>query len=176
MLVYGIQAFKPAPKFEDFCKGNIYERAYPKPYIDGIAPSCPFNRNLQQATDQCNAQGGIVAYSYNDTGCPIAVEECNLCQKQFDEERAGYEKLIFVVAIVVGIITLLIGFGILSVEPVGSALMASGVGAIVYGAARNWENLSNIWRFLLLLAALILLIWIALRLNRDKKKWRFWRR
>ena len=91
--------------------------------------------------------------------------------------RFKYDKFVFVIALIAGVITLLLGFGVLSVDPVGSALMASGVGAIIYGSARNWENLSNIWRFLLLLVALVLLIWIALRINKDKKKgWMFWKK
>ena len=83
----------------------------------------------------------------------------------------------FVIALIAGVITLLLGFGVLSVDPVGSALMASGVGAIIYGSARNWENLSNIGRFLLLLAAFILLIWITIRANHihGKKAWMFWK-
>ena len=63
-----------------------------------------------------------------------------------------------------------IGYGVLSIEPVGSALMASGIGALFYGSVRNWENLSDVWRFLLLLVPLILLVWFALRLNSQKKK------
>ena len=64
---------------------------------------------------------------------------------------------------------MLVGYTILSVEPIESLLMASGLGTLVYGSIRNWQNLSNIWKFLLLLAALILLVWIALRINREKK-------
>ena len=87
------------------------------------------------------------------------------------------EDQIIVIALIAGIITLLIGYHILKSEPVGSALMASGIGAIFYGSVRNWENLSDIWRFLLLLAALILLILITVRVNRvgAKKRWMFWK-
>ncbi len=163
MLNYGIEAFYKTPKYDDFCAG-VFERFPGK--IDGA--NCTFNRSLQEQVNQCSSDGGIVIYEYDDNGCTIALKECNMCNKEFNEARIEHDKVVFVIALIAGILTLLIGFVVLSVEPVGSALMASGVGAIIYGSARNWENLTNIWRSLLLFVALVLLIWIALHLNKKE--------
>ena len=81
----------------------------------------------------------------------------------------GHSRTTFYIALIVGIITLLAGYFALKVEPIGSSVMASGVGALLYGSMGNWAYLSDIWRFLLLVLALALLIWIALRVNRKKK-------
>ena len=97
------------------------------------------------------------------------------CYDQFNSVREGYDKNVFLIALLVGLITLVIGYFILEQEPVGSSLIASGVGAIFYGSVRNWGNFSDVFRFLLLLIALIFLIWLSLRLNK-KSKWKFWKR
>ena len=81
----------------------------------------------------------------------------------------------FIISIIAGLFTLFIGYAFLATEPVGSSLLASGIGAIFMGSVGNWRYLGNIFRFLLLVISLIFLIWIALRLNKDKRKFKFWK-
>ncbi len=180
MLAYGIEAFYPSPQYDKFCTGSEAGRFYPgKPYLGEPGTNCTaLARQAREQIDACFASGGQPVYDYDNAGCAIGLKECNYCNKQFNDARQIYEKRVFVIALIAGIITLLLGYGMLATEPVGSALMASGIGAIFYGSARNWENLSDILRFLLLLAALLLLIWIAIRANRGDKRnrWKFWRR
>lgn len=169
MLNYGIEAFYKTPQYDGFCK-NIGE-PYPVKYgYANPGVNCTFNKALQEQVDQCAQQGGYPVYEYDDNGCTISLKECNLCQKEFNEADKEHSKVVFIIALIAGIITLLVGYTVLSVEPVGSALMASGVGAIFYGSVRNWQNLSDVWRFLLLVVALVLLVWIALRINKGRKK------
>ncbi len=171
MLWQGIEAFYPSPQYDDFCLGRG-EYYYPKPIDDRNCSIFPSPQQQQQ----CSADGGVMTPSeYDDKGCAVSYY-CDFCNKEFNDAREGYSKRVFFISLIAGIITLIIGYAILSVEPVGSALMASGVWAIFYGTAWNWANLSSIWRFLLLLVALVLLIWIALRINKKRKKWwMFWR-
>ena len=91
-----------------------------------------------------------------------------ICQQKFDLDSDAHSKVVFMIYIIVAIIVFIVGYSILTIEPVGSALMGSGIWAIFYGSVVNWRNLSNIWRFLLLLVALVLLIFIAVRLNKKK--------
>lgn len=175
MLGYGIEAFYPSPQYEDYCKGSDYGRYPVKADFSGdVSNNCTFSRALQEQQDKCAMDRGQPIFNYDDNGCTIALKECNMCNKQFEEADRAYTKLLFVIALIAGIVTLIVGFAVLSVEPVGSALMASGIGAIFYGSIRNWTNLSDIWRFLLLLIALVILIWIALRLNKSAGKKGFW--
>ena len=169
MLGYGIEAFYASPKYDDFCTAGRFTGYYPEKPIPASPVNCSYSQQLRDAEQVCYADKGQPIYQYDDNGCTTAVKECDYCQRDFDEANKAYSKVVFIIALIAGIVTLLVGYSILSVEPVGSALMASGVGAIVYGSVRNWQNLSDIWRFLLLLVALILLIWIALRINREKK-------
>ncbi len=165
MLSYGIEAFYPSPKYDAYCTG--YDPGYPvKTYP--VGGSCTFSQTLADQASQCSVQGGYAVYTYNETGCETGIKECNLCSKHYMDAQKVYDKRVFIIALIAGIITLGVGYGILSVEPVGSALMASGIGAILYGSIRNWQNLSDVLRFVLLVVALVLLIWIALRINKDR--------
>jgi len=76
---------------------------------------------------------------------------------------------VFIISLVVGLMAFLVGHLVLNMEPVGSALIGSGIWAIFWGAVINWRNFSDVWRFLLLLLALILLIWLAIQSNQKKK-------
>lgn len=176
VLWQGIEAFYPSPQWDNFCPAGRFEGPYPTKVYPGGEPNCTFSKNLQDQQNQCLTDGGEPIFEYDDKGCNIALKTCNFCQKEFKEARDQYAKVIFIVAIIVGILTLIIGYSILSIEPVGSALIGSGVWAIFWGTAINFRNFSNIWRFLLLLITLILIIWIALRLNRIEKKKGFWER
>lgn len=166
MLGYGVEAFYPSPEYNDFCKtGNDYSR-----FKGYIAENCSYSMQIQEAESQCYQQEGMPVYEYNNQGCAISVKDCDLCNKEFNDSIDQHNKIVFVIALIVGLITLVVGYSVLSVEPVGSALLASGIGAIFYGSVRNWNNLSDVLRFLLLVVALVFLIWITLRLNKSNKK------
>jgi len=171
LLHNGIRAFYDSPEYNDFCTLGRIQGYYPdKPIPAAYQNNCTYSNQIREAEQQCFAGEGQPIYEYDDNGCTISVKECNYCNKEFNDAMKEYNKNVFVIALVAGIIILLVGYFVLSIEPVGSALMASGIGAIIYGTIANWENLGNLGRFLLLLLAFVLLVWIALRLNRPGKK------
>lgn len=184
LLHNGIRAFyKPAPEWEDYCGIDICKTQTGRYPVEiktmPIGQSCTNYPQLTQEQNKCFNEGGQPVYEYDEFQCPKKVLECDFCQrecqKKFDMAMQEFNKVVFIIALIVGIIILLAGYMWLSVEPVGSALMASGIGAIVYGTIINWENLGNMWRFLLLLIAFVLLVWIALKLNTSDKKG-FWQK
>lgn len=176
VLWQGIEAFYPSPLYENFCKNREFEISPAKPLPSGITLNCTFSKTLQEEEQQCYSQKGRPIYEYDNNGCAIAIKECDMCQKQFDDAMNQHSKIVFFVALIVGIITLIVGYAILSIEPVGSALIGSGIWSFFYGTVVNWRNFTNIWRFLLLLLALVLLIWIAIRLNTQKQAKGFWQK
>lgn len=172
MLHFGIETFYASPRYDDFCKIGDFSGRYPDKTIPMYSGNCSYSAQLREQEQACYNQNGQPVYGYDSLGCSVSVSECNLCNTYFEDAQAKHDKAVFLIALIAGILVLLVGFGILNVEPVGSALMASGVGAIFYGSMRNWANLANIWRFLLLLLAFCLLIGIALRLNKTDKSYR----
>ena len=165
VLWQGIQAFYPTPEYDDYCSffgGRI-------PVAEG-GLNCPFPSELRPKEQACYDAKGEFRYEYdNNTGC-IINGYCDECSIEYNEAHDSYSRNVFFISLAIGAITLLIGFFVLSVEPVGSALIGSGIWAVFYGTVINWRNFANLWRFLILLIVLIALIWFALRLAKKKGK------
>jgi uncharacterized membrane protein len=174
VLWQGVEAFYPSPQYNDFCTGNEFG-VMTKPLPNGQYPVCNFSKSLQEQQDRCYVEEGQPIFNYDDNGCAVSVKECDMCNKQFNDAQKAHAQVVFFIALIVGIIALITGYAILSVEPVGSALIGSGIWSFFYGTVINWRNFTTVWRFLFLLIALILLIWIAVRLNTQKKK-SFWQK
>lgn len=157
-LWQGVEAFYPSPQWDNYC-GSV---EIPRLVADKDV-------NFYNNQTLCLENNGTWRNGY----CDYYSE----CQESFDEAMDKHAMYTFFISIIVGIIIIIVGYSILSIEPVGSALIASGIWAFFYGSVVNWRNFSDIWRFLLLLAALVLLILFAIHLNRNKKgKWWDFRR
>ena len=167
LLHNGIRAFYDVPKYENYCNSSSFTQPYPEKASYPVLVNCTYSNQLRQSEQTCYDGQGQPIYEYDSQGCTISVKECNYCNKYFNDARTDYDKTVFVVSLIVGLIVLLVGYFISGVEPVGSSLMASGIGAIIYGTVNNWGNLENLGRFLLLLLAFLLLIFIAYRLNKN---------
>ena len=159
-LHQGIQTFYPTPLWDDFCDIQV------GPFATGKPTECTNNLELQNRAQQCFDSKGQFVYEYDSNGCPID-GDCDGCSIDYEAALDVHSNRVFIIAIIIGIITFIAGFFLLSTEPVGSALMASGIWAVFYGVVVNWRNFSNSWKFLLLLVLLIVLIWVALRFNRK---------
>src|SRR3989344_2033733 len=106
LLHNGIRAFyKSAPMYEDFCTNQNNYPATPKPLPIGQTCSSPPALREQEQTG--NNQKGQPIYNYDEYGCSISVKECDFCQKLYDEAQNDYNKVVFIIALIIGIITLL---------------------------------------------------------------------
>jgi len=114
-----------------------------------------------------------------DIPVPVSVDRDDIkpverqeCFKEYDAAREVYAGKVFLISLIVGLLTLVIGYYVTKMEVLGGSLLASGIGAIVFGTLNNWMYLEDIWRFLLLLLALALLIYFTYRYNTRKEWWR----
>ncbi len=139
-FAYAVQAFYPAPEWEDFC-----DREY------GV--------NYDNAVD-CEANGGRWE-GYGERAVPVKVEGwCDInfeCNKNYDEARKPHERNVFFANLILGIILFVVAF-FLGLEAVSSGLMGGAVMLIVYGSMRYWGELSDVWRTMMLGVALVVLI------------------
>lgn len=158
----GIETFYSTPKYEDFCDFN---RPVPL-FKEGV--TCPNNIELQNLANQCWQSNGEFVYEYDSNGCAIS-GYCDGCRIDYEDALDKHSNKVFVIAIIIAILTFVLGLFMLKTEPVGSALMASGIWSVFYGVVNNWRNFSNSWRFLILFVLLIVLIWVALRFNKKNE-------
>jgi hypothetical protein len=153
-LGYGIEAFHPSPQYEDYCDPL---RGYE--VIDN-STICEQDGGKWFGNEPI-VKGEVTVKGYCDYDFT--------CRGEYESTRERYSWSVFLISIIVGIITLLLGFMVLKVEPVGSALIGSAIWAILYGSIWNWNNFGKSWKFILLFIALVLLILIAYRLNKGDK-------
>src|SRR3989344_7086808 len=89
VLWQGIEAFYPSPQYEDYC-GKISPRPLAPDKIE-TQTSCIENGGVWQA------QGQYCDYYFE-------------CQKNFDTQRNAHSRIVFFVALIVGMIALIVGF------------------------------------------------------------------
>lgn len=154
VLWQGVEAFYPSPNYSDFCP-----EVRTAEYVDNSV--------------RCAELGGkwnsdLYAKPVDPDSSIREAGYCDLdyyCREEYDSARDSHSQKVFFISIVVAIFAFAVGYFVLSVEPVGSALIGSGFWSVFWGSVINWSNFSNIWRFLLLLIALVFVVWLALRLN-----------
>lgn len=152
VVIYGINTFYEKPEYQDFC-GNS-----PKQVINNES-AC------------LDAEG-----KWNPYNTPSSVNErqgyCDTdyyCRENYNNARENYYKHLFLIALPLGIIIILIGLFVFSLEAVGAGLIGGGILTILYGVGGYWQYTGDLLKFILTLIALIVIIWAAYLFN--KKGW-----
>ena len=157
---YGISVFYKAPLYDDFCRqqGGPYapyaQPAYPLKQTD--CATVEVSDALQKS---CMADKGYVAYKYNSTGWPTEAY-CETCQAKFNDINNRRSSNIFVILVVFGVVAIIAGIAV-KAEAVANGLLIGGIISLIVAAIRNWGQLSDILRFIVLGIVLVLLIWVG---------------
>lgn len=155
---YGINTFYKSPKYEDFC-----EEKFPEPVRiekEDIAKCDAVQKSNMAFEDSCYRQEGIVRYETDEDGCQVA-QECDMCNKEYRKVMEIYNRNVFIIAVVAGLIAVVLGGIILKLESVSAGIMGGGVLSIIYGTLRYWGDMGDILRFIILGIVLAILIWIG---------------
>ena len=165
---YGINSFYHPPRYENFCNETQY---YPEPVklYQGtgqllVAENCTTickqmypPKELQQS---CTSSVGYIKENHDDLGC-ITSFRCETCQVEFDKVDEHYNRNVFIITSIVGLLALIVGGVLLSVEGVSAGIMGGGILTIIYGTIRFWTNLPDYGRFTILGIVLAVLIWVG---------------
>ena len=89
-------------------------------------------------------------------------EEQSRLEKQRKESEKHFQKYLFVVAIPLGVIAIIVG-SISSIQAIGTGLMFGGIFSLVDGYFNYWSELADAMKFLTMLAAFIVLVFIGYR-------------
>ena len=152
----GVKTFYPGPEFEDFCSE-----------VEGKV----FNNQTS-----CEAVGGnwvLVGESIDgrfERPVPFGVEDrkpyCDpykSCRADHQDARSLYDRNVFIILIIAGLVSLGVGYGISAAAAVSSGLVFGGVLSFIIGTMRYWSNMDDYLRFIVLGLALVVLIWIGYR-------------
>lgn len=145
---YLIQAIKPGPKYEDYCGKT--------------RTPIPIEKEVTITQAECEANNGTWS-PYECVTTPCTGGYCDFyyeCNQEFEKAQDNYNLVVFIVAVVVGLIAVTAGI-ILSLPSVSLGLMLGGAFLTIYGSARYWYKLSNWIRVILLGIVLAILIWLG---------------
>ena len=145
---YGINTFYKPPKYEDFCNESIRVK-------------------IISTEEECLSVGGqwnVHPETPIGEDKPIIKGFCNpnfTCEKEYRDVSEIYNRNVFIIAVIAGLISVILGGIILKLESVSSGVMGGGVLLIIYGTIRYWGDLADVGRFIILGLVLAVLIWIG---------------
>ncbi len=161
---YGIDTFYKGPKYDNFCRPEALSKQY-------------------QTKGDCDGVGGLWTDNqnkplYGENPAPVPVMEqkteplgwCDVeytCRKDFESVQNLYNRNVFIILIIAGIVSIIIGFLIGQSEAVSSGLSFGGILSLIIGTIRYWSGMDDYLRFIILGAALAVLIWIGVKKLKD---------
>lgn len=153
---YSVSLVYKEPKFENFCPMEKFNKVY-------------------TSKDMCVADGGM----WTESTAPIDIKSptapvtgqtitgyCNAtytCQQNYDDARSVYNRNVFIILVVLGVVVLALGAFLTASSVVSLGLSFGGVLSLIIGAARYWSDMHDIVRVIVLACALGALIWIGVR-------------
>jgi len=145
---YGIDTFYDEPDFEDYCdeKRETIDISNEDDCLalGGQWTSIPTEKKLES---------NLTKEGYCDAAYT--------CRKEYDSAREIYNRNVFIITVILGLISLIIGGIKLKLASVSSGIMGGGALMIIYGTLRYWGNLAKIGRLFILGLVLAVLIWIG---------------
>lgn len=157
-LTYVVKVLYTEPQYTDFC------------------PEKQVNVAIE-TQEACLKVGGqwnenVEAKRMTDPGMPspVLTGYCNTdftCSGDYNEAYKMYNRNVFIVFVVAGMLLLAGSVFLTAAEAVSLALSFGGVLALIIGSTRYWSDMNDVLRVVILGAALAVLIWVAWKKFRD---------
>lgn len=164
-FTFAIRLGYKEPKYQDFCPDQQIQ----KPITD--------QTKCLEAGGQWTEYGPD-HYKYaprEATVAPLAPEDrpkgyCNefyTCQKEFEEANKLYNRNVFVILIILGILSLASGYAVGTSSAVSLGLSLGGILSLIIASMRYWSDMQDILRVIILGLALATLIWFGIKKFKD---------
>ncbi|MFA6006421.1 MAG: hypothetical protein WC764_01690 [Candidatus Paceibacterota bacterium] len=147
---------------------------------------CPVNQVNEQITskDKCVSAGGqwneygtmVSPDGYSQpvkvapAGTVVLTGSCWLeytCLKNFDAVLSVYNRNVFVILIILGVISLGVGYAVGASSAVSLGLSLGGILALIIASMRYWSDMDDIVRVIVLAIALVALLWFGIKKFKD---------
>ena len=171
---YGIYTFYKEPTYEDYCGDTT------KPVSIETQEACEAQGGMWTGFESAKAVSDLESDQLlctktmeNDEQVTLSCTSkemqqqsgyCDVdyyCRKQLEDDREIYNRNVFFITVIAGIIFLIIGGVFIEVSSVGSGLMGGAIISMIYGTLRYWGDMSDWLRFILLGVVLAILIWMG---------------
>ena len=159
---HGIQTFYSAPKFEDFCKEEIFRTYDTKEACEAVGGKWreDFIRKPIIAPGQVAQVPEITGY------CDIQAN----CSKQYQNTLNFYNRNVFITLVILGVVSMGNGFLTVAVSAVSSGFLFGGLLSIFIGTVRYWSGMADYLRLIVLVLALAFLVWLGYKRLKDREK------
>lgn len=158
--------------FFNYAISLVYER----PNYEAF---CPVTQVvvLPDNQDECVAEGGQWTenqYYGKPTTRPEVLEPrgyCDLqytCRQEFESANDTHGRNVFVVLVVLGAVSVLVGNLFKGNAVITGGLSLAGLFSFVIASIRYWGSAGNLARVLILVIALLILFWIAMKKFNDR--------
>lgn len=157
-MLLGIQAFYPAPQYDDFCDE---ETRYSEPFFgyEGCSDEMTLGECRKQISE---GEGGK--------------KEMQKCNEDWNAANEIYSKNFFIIASILGVLAVLISFFIfirvtsITVTNITAGIACSGIVMILFAFMRGWQSTDDKLKFVvgLIIAAIVITLSVILN-KRDKK-------
>lgn len=157
-ISYVVQVLYPEPLYNDFC---------PESQVNKVIET---EKACLEVGGQWNEGSMKEVVNQQGVTLPQVSSYCNVyftCSKQFDDAHALYNRNVFMVFIVAGILLLLGSVFLIGSETVSLALSFGGILALIVGSVRYWSDMDDILRVVILGVALAGLVYVAWKKFRD---------
>lgn len=149
---YAISVAYKAPQYNDFCP------------VEQVV-------TVPETQQGCVSKGGQwTDNAYYGKPVPAGVDQvrgyCDLqftCRQEFDEAHKAYSRNVFVVLVVLGALSVLVGNMFASNPVISSGLSLAGVLSFLVASVRYWGSANDIIRLVILAIALGLLFYVAMK-------------
>ena len=164
---HSTSTFYEEPDIEVFCKDikrdiaveSCEDYEYEPEYTREIPRPMPIEKTGYCSCYEIDKEG--------NKQCTALNPEYDKCSKQYQEARESHGRASFMILIVVGLISVIIGGLFLKKEAVGSGIMGGGVLTMIYASMRYWDSIQDYARLLILGIAIAVLIWVGYKKLKD---------
>ncbi|MBU0727302.1 hypothetical protein KKA95_01310 [Patescibacteria group bacterium] len=158
-MLLGIQAFYPAPDYDDFCDEEI---RYSEPLLG--YEGCTDNMTLGECREQVKEGGAVNT-------------KMQKCSEDYDKANESYGRNFFIIASILGVIALIASFSLflhvtsITVTNITAGIACSGIVMILWAFMRGWESTDDKLKFVvgLIIAAIVVTLTVILNKKIDKK-------
>lgn len=154
----------------------LVDAIYKEPVYTDFCPERQVNKLIESEAEcleiggQWNENIGAKIQRVPEENTPAPVGYCNsdfTCSKQYEDVMKVYNRNVFVVFVVAGILLLAGGVYLGGAEAVSLGLSFGGVISLIIGSTRYWSDMNEVLRVIVLGVALAALIYVAWKKFKD---------
>lgn len=154
---YGVSTFYKSPNYEKFCPTELTQKNYPSKESCELVGGKWFEGSTAVYQGQYNIPVPSGDKFSNTSWCDSTAK----CREDYQKVQDFYNRNVFIILEIVGLLTFLLGLFAISAKAVSSGFLGGGVLSLIIGTIRYWSGMDDYLRFSILGIALAILILIG---------------